>query len=399
MDNATSVTIRTTQTQAQYNQLNEIKNWGTESYAYDFNGNLLSGDGTRSYKWDAENRLIEIDYSAGGKSQFTYDGLGRRVEDSETASGGGVTTSYFLWCDDGHLCQVRDSIQNPLRRDLSEGEYFTVSGQRVVYMPDQLGSVRDILDGAAGTLTSAYNYYPYGTINQHYNSGVRLDYRFAGLFYHPASGLNLGTYRAQDGVTGRFISRDPIGFLGGINLYDYSVSNPINIFDPLGLCGDHGNKKPPCYPNVKKFVSQHLADAQALASELPNGTTAQEILATAAAETTYGSTNSLAPHGNYFGIHGTGYAGQTGDYKTTGGQLTPEFPLENGFMLSGQVFVNTEAPFLSNVDASNPLTFFNTIHAHGYGTTSGNYMKKVMSNSPNNHGSYYLVGACLPEAK
>src|SRR5260370_324705 len=29
---------------------------------YDANGNMLSGDGIRSYQWDAENRLIEIDY-------------------------------------------------------------------------------------------------------------------------------------------------------------------------------------------------------------------------------------------------------------------------------------------------------------------------------------------------
>ena len=260
VDNATSVIIGSTQTQPTYNALNEIVTWGSESYSYDMNGNLLSGDGTRSYKWDAENRLIEIDYSAGGKSQFTYDGLGRRTVDAETASGGSVTTSYFLWCDDGHLCQVRDATDTPLRRDLSEGEFFTVSGQKLIYMPDQLGSARDLLDGSTGTLTSAYNYYPYGTINQHYESGVHLDYRFAGLFYHPASALNLGTYRAQEGVTGRFINRDPIGLWGGINPYEYTSSKPVAFIDTAGLCDNNKNCPPvPKHPsdaNVNNNIQQ-----------------------------------------------------------------------------------------------------------------------------------------------
>jgi len=33
----------------------------------------------------------------------------------------------------------------------------------------------------------------------------------------------------------RWISRDPIGESGGVNLYGYVLNNPINLYDPLGL--------------------------------------------------------------------------------------------------------------------------------------------------------------------
>src|SRR5262249_40648188 len=50
-----------------------------------------------------------------------------------------------------------------------------------------------------------------------------------------ASGLNLATYREQDAVTGRWINRDPIREAGGLNLYAYVDSNPINSIDVDGL--------------------------------------------------------------------------------------------------------------------------------------------------------------------
>jgi len=34
---------------------------------------------------------------------------------------------------------------------------------------------------------------------------------------------------------GRFISRDPIGYEDGLNIYTYVGNNPINRLDPFGL--------------------------------------------------------------------------------------------------------------------------------------------------------------------
>ncbi len=64
---------------------------------YDLNGNMTS-DGTNTYLWDAENRLVEIDYPGiGNNSAFTYDGLGRCVKIVETVSSSIASTKQFIW--------------------------------------------------------------------------------------------------------------------------------------------------------------------------------------------------------------------------------------------------------------------------------------------------------------
>ncbi|WP_423855798.1 RHS repeat domain-containing protein [Acidithiobacillus sulfuriphilus] len=64
--------------------------------------------------------------------------------------------------------------------------------------------------------------------------GKAPDYRYAGLFFHEQSGLYLAVFRAYDPSGGRWISRDPIGEEGGVNLYGYSKNDPTNAIDPLG---------------------------------------------------------------------------------------------------------------------------------------------------------------------
>jgi RHS repeat-associated protein len=60
-----------------YNIVNQISDSG---YTYDNNGNLTA-DPSRSYEWDAANRLAAINYTAlGTRTEFTYDGLSRRVK-------------------------------------------------------------------------------------------------------------------------------------------------------------------------------------------------------------------------------------------------------------------------------------------------------------------------------
>ena len=236
LDNATTVATPsgTVTPSPTYNLNNQLATWASNSYSYDSNGNTISGDGTKTYKWDAENRLLEIDYvGTSNKTVFTYNGIGQRRAAAETVSGTTTTTRY-LWCG-GRICQSRDGSDNVLKRYTTESEYNLVTSQKLVYMPDNLGSVRDVLDATTGTRVASYDFSPYGAVTQ---SSVTngTDYQYAGLFYHPASGLGLSATRAFDSVAGRWINRDPIREIGGVNLYAYASAHPTLSVDELGLC-------------------------------------------------------------------------------------------------------------------------------------------------------------------
>jgi RHS repeat-associated protein len=69
------------------------------------------------------------------------------------------------------------------------------------------------------------------------SSAVKLNLRFPGQYFDAESGLHYNRFRTYDPATGRYLEADPIGQAGGVNLYPYAFSDPIDHMDPLGLEG------------------------------------------------------------------------------------------------------------------------------------------------------------------
>jgi RHS repeat-associated protein len=66
--------------------------------------------------------------------------------------------------------------------------------------------------------------------------------RFRGQYLDRETGLHYNTFRYYDPDIGRFINQDPIGLLGGSNLYAYAP-NPLIWIDPFGLYKGEGTRE------------------------------------------------------------------------------------------------------------------------------------------------------------
>jgi len=116
------------------------------------------------------------------------------------------------------------------------------------YHSDGNGNVTALVN-TGGTLQASYIYDPYGRYLS--GTGTLLTsnvMRFSSkpwvsfLSSSATSGLYYYGYRFYDPYLQRWIERDPIGELGGVNLYSFVANTPFAVFDPMGLLIDAPSK-------------------------------------------------------------------------------------------------------------------------------------------------------------
>ncbi len=227
---------------------------------FDNNGNLLTDDRLAN-TWNEENRLQTIaDNTRNTRSEYLYDGKGRRVErnDYNAAAGGAwVKTTRYLY--EGWNCIAEYDFANgtlTLEKSYTWGLDVSNSGQGaggtggllaitnhepatpechyVTY--DGNGNVVDLID-PSGATSAHYEYSPFGQVLV--KTGPIADentYRFSTKPVNThAGGLSYYGYRYYDTTHGRWISPDPIEEAGGVNLYGMVGNDPVGQVDLLGL--------------------------------------------------------------------------------------------------------------------------------------------------------------------
>jgi len=98
--------------------------------------------------------------------------------------------------------------------------------------------------------------------------------RYQGQYFDAETGLHNNRFRYYDPDAGRFVSHDPIGLAGGVNLYQYAP-NPLSWVDPLGLskCGSF-TKNPDEIHFMQSSIKNQTGEHTVLnnAAALKNGT-------------------------------------------------------------------------------------------------------------------------------
>lgn len=220
---------------------NRILAWPGASYTYDADGNMLTRTRTGvtdSLFWNAINQLDSV-RSAGLRISYTYDAFGRLIRRAKN----GIIDRYFLW-DDTHLLAELSGSGSRISQYIYRGTDNPVAiatdsaGTSLIryFAHDLQGNVIGIRRGTSLKQFSRYS--AWGKLESRSLNTMadtnRLGWK--GLLYEgDSTKLYYVRNRWYDPEIGRFISEDPVGIAGGINLYTYGGNDPLNRWDPYGL--------------------------------------------------------------------------------------------------------------------------------------------------------------------
>jgi RHS repeat-associated protein len=165
--------------------------------------------------------------------QYVYNALNQRVKKTVQ----GQTTTVFHYDLQGKLIAETDATGTTLV------EYFYLGDQLLAmirptealyyYHNDHLGTPQ-ILTNYSGTVSWKATYTPFGEAVTSVET-VENPFRFPGQYYDQETGIHYNWNRYYDPKTGRYLTPDPIGLEGGINLFPYVANSPLNAADPSGL--------------------------------------------------------------------------------------------------------------------------------------------------------------------
>jgi len=238
---------------------NQLTSDGTWTYTHDNEGNRTkkskgATQETWTYGYDHWNQLVWVEQRAtdGGtllqRIDYSYDALGRLIQRLHDSDGNGGTDTNARSSYDGRdaIAELNGSSGLVMLR-LFGGTAMMAPEARVAagaivawYMADRQGSIVALSD-YAGVVQSEITYDGFGKILTETGASFGDDYKYTGQRNDDATDLQIHNFRWYDAATGRWLSRDPIGFAAGdANLYRYVANNATNYIDPSGLEGFSG---------------------------------------------------------------------------------------------------------------------------------------------------------------
>jgi len=207
------------------------------TYTFDDDGNMTGRSDGAVLGYGKDNRLLH--FVKGSTSvDYVYDPMGRRI--SKTVNG---VRTWFLW--DGSLL-------------LSEFDNTGARTRRYAYLPaqdlpaqmadangtynvhgDRMQTPRLLTDSLQHVVWRSFgDAYGKTTVDENPDGDaitVTLNQRFPGQYYDQETGMSYNRFRYYDPGLHRYVTADPLGLLGGSNVYLYANDNPVSRYDAFGL--------------------------------------------------------------------------------------------------------------------------------------------------------------------
>ncbi len=242
-------------TQSKYDAQDRLMSSGNFEYIYNINGELEqkiehrfeNSDGRwntkndvkkiTNYQFDSFGNLKKVSLPTGVVIEYLIDGQNRRVGKKLN----GVLVEGYIYQSQTQIAGVTGGNGNLIRRFVygekcNIPDYFIESNGTFRIISDHLGTPRLVVNATSGDIDKKLEFDEFGIQAKSNGDYSRIPFGFAGGLYDRDTRLVHFGARDYDPETGRFISKDPIGFGGGdTNLYGYVANDPINYFDPSGL--------------------------------------------------------------------------------------------------------------------------------------------------------------------
>lgn len=225
---------------ASYDDQDRILGYGSNlEYEFTANGELATRTDTATndvtaYEYDAVGNLRGVTLPNGDEIEYLVDGQGRRVGKRYN----GALERGWLWRGQLQPVAELDASGAVVKRFVYAGgvnspELMVTPTATYRLVKDHLGSVRFVIDVATGAVAQELAYDAWGRVVLDTNPGLQ-PFGFAGGLYDADTGLVRFGARDYDAEIGRWSAKDPAGFGGGINLYEYAHSSPTVLVDVNG---------------------------------------------------------------------------------------------------------------------------------------------------------------------
>jgi len=215
---------------------------GGAALAYDAAGNLTTDKDGYGYSYDYENRIVEITKDGNDIAEFAYDALGRRIRKTDSVTS--ANTRLYYYNDNWQVVCDYDTADS-LKGYYIYGNYVDEvvamygPGSLKLVVHDHLYSPVALIN-LSGTVYERYEYDAYGepsimdaSYNPRASSLYGNPYMFTGRRVDYLDNGNLKVQfnrnRYYDYYTGRWLTQDPAGYVDGMNLYEYVLSDPVSL--------------------------------------------------------------------------------------------------------------------------------------------------------------------------